>query len=739
MGLNDYEYGIILQKLGREPNLVELGMISVMWSEHCGYKHSRPVLARFKKYKESLEGGGHENAGVVALGDGIAVTMKIESHNHPSAVEPYQGAATGVGGIVRDILAMGARPVALLNSLRFGPIEGAGADVARNRYLFEHVVEGIAGYGNCVGIPTVGGEVFFHPSFTKNPLVNAMCVGVLRVDQITTAGASGIGNPVLYLGSATGRDGIHGATFASEALGADSEASRPNVQIGDPFAEKLLIEATLEALETGAVVAIQDMGAAGLTCSTVEMSAKGGVGMRVNLDLVPVRESDMSAYEMMLSETQERMFVVAEMGREGEIIEIFHRWGLHAVEVGSVIEGDRVIIEKAGEVVADLPAKLLADECPTYKIQPEPSASAVAAAELDLSQIPDEKDPKKALLQLLASPNVTSREWIYRQFDFQVQTQTLLGPGNGDGAVIHLRGTPYSIALAVDAHSRATSLDPYAGGLLSVYESCRNVACMGAKPLALTDGLNFGNPEIPQSFWFFERCVQGIADASEALEAPVISGNVSFYNESEGTAILPTAMIGAVGTLPVGMKPLGLREAEHGDLVVLISPEEAEGAPSSLGSSEYLAVRHKLEAGLPRRPLVNHEVALINLLHKCCAEGIRMGAHDVSFGGALVALAKICAITGLGVEVSLPKQSRLDESLFGEIPGTVFCTVSPQELEKFEQLCGMPKLTFAVVGHLNATSGALQVDCGESRVSATLEEIKGSFGAGLGSKTALPV
>ncbi|MCE9558212.1 MAG: phosphoribosylformylglycinamidine synthase subunit PurL [Armatimonadetes bacterium] len=463
MGVTDFEFNLILGLLQRVPTHTELGMFAVMWSEHCGYKFSRPVLARFKKYKEAMDGDGLENAGIVPIGGGLGITMKVESHNHPSAVEPYQGAATGVGGILRDIFTMGARPIACLNSLRFGPIvdgEASPEVVQRNRYLFRRVVAGIGGYGNCVGVPTVGGEVFFHPRYSGNPLVNAMAVGILKLDEVTTAGAAGIGNPVIYLGSSTGKDGIHGATFASDTLGEDNEAKRPNVQIGDPFAEKLLIEATLEALKTGAVVAIQDMGAAGLTCSTIEMSSKGGVGMDVNLDLVPAREDGMTGYELMLSESQERMLAVAHLGREHEVIDVFKKWGIHAVVIGTVTNTGVVKITRNGIVEAEVNPKLLTDHCPTYRVESEIPDYYFDATEFEIASV-KESDPVEALKKIVASPNIASKRWVFQQYDQEVQTQTAVLPGQGDAAVLALRGTQKAISLSIDGNGRQVYFDPY--------------------------------------------------------------------------------------------------------------------------------------------------------------------------------------------------------------------------------------------------------------------------------------
>ncbi len=650
-------------------------MFAVMWSEHCGYKYSRPVLAYFKRYKQALEGKGFENAGVVPIGDGLGITMKIESHNHPSAVEPYQGAATGVGGILRDIFTMGARPIASLNSLRFGPIrsrDGEAATIDRNHYLFRRVVAGIAGYGNCVGVPTVAGEVAFHPRYSGNPLVNAMAVGVLEIDHIATAKAEGTGNPVIYLGSATGKDGIHGATFASDTLGEDSDAKRPNVQIGDPFAEKLLIEATLEALTTGAIVAIQDMGAAGLTCSTTEMASKGKVGMEIDLDLVPMRESDMTAYELLLSESQERMLAVAHRGREHEVIDVFQKWGVHAVVIGHVTDTGRVRIYRHGTLEADVDPEHLTDRCPTYHTEPQVHPAHEQAKAFDLSQVPV-ANLEAALETLLRSPNIASKRWVYEQYDQDVQTQTKSRPGRADAAVMALRGTEKGISLKVDGNGRQTFLDPYTGGLLAVVEAARNVACTGAKPVAVTDGLNFGNPQLPHVYWQFDRAVKGIADAAEALETPVISGNVSFYNESDLGEVLPTPLIGMLGVLERAADALPAGFPARTGRIGLVEVPLDTLPHKGLGASEYLAEVHGIEDGLPVPPDLAGERRLQEFLVEAAARHLVVCAHDVSEGGTAVALAEMVMANGVGAQVELPtsKELRPDSAFFGEFPGRV--------------------------------------------------------------------
>lgn len=678
MGLTEEEYQLIVALLGRAPGYVELGMASVMWSEHCGYKHSRHVLAKFGEYKKALEGAGLENAGVVDIGGGLGATFKVESHNHPSAVEPYQGAATGVGGIIRDVLTMGARPIAMLNSLRFGPIHGDPAEpvVVRNRHLMEHVVAGIAGYGNCVGVPTVAGEIGVHPRYSENPLVNAMCVGVVPLANVTTAAASGVGNPVLYFGSATGRDGIHGATFASTELDAESEAKRPNVQIGDPFAEKLLIEATLELLATGAVVAIQDMGAAGLTCSTTEMASQGGVGMTIDLDLVPMRENDMEAYELMLSESQERMLAVVQKGREEEALEVLRRWEVPAAILGEVTADGRLVITRRGETVCDLDPGLLTEHCPGYQIPGREPARFAEDAHWDHSVL-DGINPRETLLLLLAHPDVCDKRWIYRQFDQQVQTQTVVAFGDGDAAVLAPRGTSRGIAVAIDGNARWAERDPYVGGLLAVCEAARNVACSGARPVAATDGLNWGSPKDPEISWSFERCVQGLADAAEGLGTPVLSGNVSFYNQGETLAIPPTPIIGMLGVIEDPSKAVASFPKEPCEVYALRGVWDGIGLGASL-----VAELHGYEAGRPVAPSLAKEVRLHRLLERAASEGLLLFAHDSSDGGEAVALAEICLRAGLGGTFDIgPTPSEL----FGERPGVVFVGVTDHE--RFSELC----------------------------------------------------
>jgi phosphoribosylformylglycinamidine synthase len=710
MGLNDAEYAQIVSTLKREPTLTELGMFAVMWSEHCGYKYSRPVLALFKNYKAAQESGGLENAGVVPLDDKLGIVFKIESHNHPSAVEPFQGAATGVGGILRDIFTMGARPIASLNSLRFGPLDDPKHGSV-NRYLFEHVVAGIAHYGNCVGVPTVGGEVNFHPSYNGNPLVNAMAVGVVELDRIASAKAEGVGNPVVYVGSATGKDGIHGATFASEELGPDSESKRPNVQMGDPFMEKLLIEATLEALATGHVVGIQDMGAAGLTCSTCETAGKAGTGMEIDVRRVPLREADMTPYEIMLSESQERMLAICRKGTENDVIAIFHKWGLAAAVVGHVTDDGLVRIKDNGIVVAEVPAKALTDECPVYQLEAGEPAYIAEAHAFDPLSLPEPQDYGTALLRLLASHSIASKIWVTEQYDSMVQTQTVLGPGQGDAAVLRIRGSQKGIALKTDGNSRYCQLDPFRGGQIAVAEAARNVACTGAKPVAITDGLNFASPEKPAGFWQFRKCVEGIANATEALRLPVISGNVSFYNETAEGPIYPTPIIGMCGILEDVTLRVGSSFVEEGNPLVLL---RADNDPSGgLGGSEYLSVIHGIESGRPPSIDLNAEERLQACLLTAIREKLVASAHDIAEGGLAVCLAESAIGGGVGAAVlmrsadfgDLPKSA----ILFGEAQSRVVLSLKDERalrsIERLAQQSGITAQWIGTVGgdHLRIT------------------------------------
>jgi phosphoribosylformylglycinamidine synthase subunit PurL len=709
-GLKPEEYQDIVQRLGRHPNKAELGMFGVMWSEHCCYKNSRPLLKQFPTEGDRILVGPGENAGVVDLGDGLRLAFKIESHNHPSAIEPFQGAATGVGGILRDIFTMGARPIAVLNSLRFGSL-----DDARTRRLFSGVVEGIAHYGNCVGVPTVGGEVYFDPAYTGNPLVNVMALGLMETPEIVKSGASGIGNPVLYVGSTTGRDGMGGASFASAELSEESMDDRPAVQVGDPFLEKSLIEACLEAFKTGAVVAAQDMGAAGITCSTSEMAAKGGVGIELDLDLIPVREYGMVPYEYLLSESQERMLFVAHKGREQELIDIFHRWGLQAVVAGKVIEEPIVRILFQGGIAAEIPATALADNTPIYhrEILAEPPEYARKAWQWTADSLPactvegikiqgNLKSWSDILLQLLDTPTIASKRWVYRQYDHQVQNNTVILPGGADSAVVRLRpveAAPQTsnsgVAATVDCNSRYVYLDPFEGAKAVVAEAARNLSCVGAEPLAVTDNLNFGSPEKPIGYWQLASACQGIAEACREMATPVTGGNVSLYNETLDAAgnpqpIHPTPVVGMVGLIPNLSNICGQGWKTEGDLIYLVGlPLTDSTSRLSLGGSEYLASIHSTVAGKP--PVVDFE--LERRVQSVVREGIRRGwvrsAHDCAEGGIAVALAESCIASQLGAEINLGLTSeslgrRWDEVLWGESASRILVSVAQEQQANWE-------------------------------------------------------
>ncbi|MFN7908918.1 MAG: phosphoribosylformylglycinamidine synthase subunit PurL, partial [Microcystis sp.] len=659
-GIKPEEYEEIVKRLGRHPNKAELGMFGVMWSEHCCYKNSRPLLKQFPTTGEKILVGPGENAGVVDLGDGLRLAFKIESHNHPSAVEPFQGAATGVGGILRDIFTMGARPIAILNSLRFGNLQDA-----RNRRIFAGVVEGISHYGNSVGVPTVGGEIYFDNAYNGNPLVNAMALGLMETEEIVKSGAKGLGNPVLYVGSTTGRDGMGGASFASAELTDKSMDDRPAVQVGDPFLEKSLIEACLEAFKTGAVVAAQDMGAAGITCSTSEMAAKGGVGIELDLDKIPVRETGMVPYEYLLSESQERMLFVAESGREGELIEIFHRWGLQAVVAGQVIAEPIVRILFKGEIAAEIPATALADNTPIYhrELRAEPPEYAQKAQLWEDATIPIPESYNEILLKLLDSPSIASKRWVYRQYDHQVQNNTVILPGGADAAVIRVRplganpaNSRRGVAATTDCNPRYVYLDPYNGAKLAVAEAARNLSCVGAEPIAVTDNLNFGSPENSIGYWQLATACQGIAEACREMNTPVTGGNVSLYNETVDAAgspqsIYPTPVIGMVGLVPDIGQICGQGWQKAGDLIYILG-----FSLPTIGASEYLAVIHGLVTGKP--PVIDFE--LERKVQAACRRGIRASwvksAHDCAEGGLATALAECCISGQLGAEIDLSWQ-----------------------------------------------------------------------------------
>lgn len=672
-GITEFEYERLVKMLGRTPTFTELGVVSALWSEHCSYKHSRPLLKTLPTKAPWVLQGPGENAGVISVGDGWAIAFKIESHNHPSAVEPYQGAATGVGGILRDVFTMGARPIALLNSLRFGPLSSP-----RVRWLFAGVVKGIGDYGNCVGVPTVGGEVVFDPSYEGNPLVNAMCVGLLREDELIRAVASGVGNPIMAVGARTGRDGIHGASFASEDLSEASDAKRPMVQVGDPFTEKLLLEASLELIKSGHIVAIQDMGAAGLTSSSAEMAERGDVGVTIDVTQVPVRETGMTPYEILLSESQERMLVVAHKGQEDEVRKILEKWDLEAAVIGEVIAEPVYRVTEGDKVVAEFPGARLVTECPQYVLEPIESEALKAAREIDphsIEPLEQESDHAWTLERLLSSPTIASKRWVWQQYDSTVRTSTVRGPGS-DAAVVRLRGTDKAVALCIDGNGRHVALSPRNGGRAAVCEAARNVACTGARPRAITNNLNFGNPKKPEVYFQLSEAIAGMGEACTALETPVTGGNVSLYNENPQGAIHPTPTIGMVGVVE-SLNHITPSAFQHvGDEIVLLGE-----CTDELGASEYLLAIHGLTVGAPPVCSAAAERALVDAVLEAIGQGVVRSAHDCSDGGLAVALAE-CAILDterqFGFSVDLTKWSELHDRsvLFGEAHGRVVISTS---------------------------------------------------------------
>ena len=692
LGLTKEEYEGIIKVQGREPTYVELAMYSLMWSEHCSYKHSRPVLSLFPTEADYVLQGPGENAGVIDIGDGWAVAMKVESHNHPSAVEPYQGAATGVGGIVRDVFAMGARPIASLDSLRFGSISKP-----RQRYLLDGVVGGIGGYGNCLGVPTVAGEIYFEDAYEGNCLVNAMCLGLMRKEQLMRAQAAGPGNLVLLVGSKTGRDGIGGASvLASQEFDERLEEKRPSVQVGDPFTEKLLIEICLELLDKKLLVGLGDLGAAGLTSSACEMASRGGVGMDIDVAKVPLREEDMEPFEIMISESQERMLAVVTKDNLAEAQEVCDRWGLLSTVIGTVTDTGRMRIFNDEELVGDMPARALAHDAPVYHSEARRPAYLDELQGRDLSGLTPSLDLNEDLLSLLASPNICSRRWVYEQYDHMVQTNTSVLPGS-DAAVLRIKGTNKAIASSIDANGRHCYLDPYNGGVAAVAEAARNVACSGARPMAVTDCLNFGNPEKPEIFYQFREAVTGMAQACEALGTPVTGGNVSFYNESFGEAIYPTPAVGMVGLMENAEHRTTLEPKREGDVVVLLG-ENVGG----LGGSEYLKVVHGMVAGTPPKVDLDRE----KVVQEACILGIEAGlvasAHDCSEGGLAVALAECCIAARTGMEIKLAEGSlSTEELLFAEGHSRIVITCAPRDTEPLDRIAaqvGAPMHVMGTVG-----------------------------------------
>jgi phosphoribosylformylglycinamidine synthase II len=727
-GLTPDEYARIVEHLGREPNLTELGLFSVMWSEHCSYKSSRVHLKTLPTEGPRVLQGPGENAGAVDIGDGLAAVFKIESHNHPSFIEPYQGAATGVGGIIRDIFTMGARPIALLDSLRFGPL-----DDPRNRRIVKGVVSGIGGYGNSIGIPTVGGEVMFDESYNGNPLVNVFCLGIARHDAIVRGRASGVGNPVYYVGAKTGRDGIHGATMASAEFDERSAEKRPAVQVGDPFMEKLLLEACLEVMATDACVGVQDMGAAGLTCATSETGARGGVGIDIDVSLVPQRESGMTPYEIMLSESQERMLLIVKRGREREVETVFDKWDLHAVRVGEVTAGGLLRVQDRGTVVAEVPARALADEAPVYHRPMRRPADLDERQRIPRAQLKPLPEPRDAFLRILAAPTVASKQWIYRQYDYMVRTNTIVLAGAGAG-VVRIKGTPRALAMSVDGNGRFASLDPRQGARLAVAEAARNVACAGGLPIGATNCLNFGNPERPEIMWQFAEAVAGIGEACRALDVPITGGNVSLYNETDGRAILPTPVIGVVGLIENASRVRGRVFSESDLDIVLLGKSHGE-----LGGSEYLATVHGLLRGAPPALDLVRERALQRLLVDLSARDRICSAHDCAEGGLAVTLAECCFDAGgLGAEIAIARASSdggvdgLAATLFGESASRVIVSVEARHLEDVLAEAAAAGVPAARIGRTGGDAIRIVVD-GEDVLRVPVSEAEARWADALAS------
>jgi len=695
VALSESEYELIVQRLGREPSEVELGMFGSLWSEHCGYQHSKPLLELFPtKSRRVLTTAGEENAGAVDIGDGLSVVMKMESHNHPSAIEPFQGAATGVGGIVRDIFTMGARPIALLNSLRFGPLEES-----RNRYLFSGVVGGIASYGNCLGIPDVGGETVFSTAYSENPLINAMCVGMLRSEILTKAIAQGAGNVLMLVGADTGRDGLHGASGLASRTFEDERELRSTVQVGNPFMEKLLIEACLELAENDWIVGMQDLGAAGLTSSAVESAARGGSGIDIDLDKVPRREQGMTPYEVMLSESQERMLVVVKKGCENKVQALFRRWELPSDIIGHVTDDGIARIREGGSIVAEAPVEMLTDP-PLYRLSCHKPSWLRKIQKYDLSTVPDlsPTECQPALVRLLSSPSIASKKWVYRQYDHQVQNNIVVGPGS-DAAVLRVKGTTKAISLNCDGNGRYCYLDPYAGGAIAVAEAARNTVCSGAQPVALTDCLNFGNPEKNDAYYQLKECIRGMAAACRRFGIPVISGNVSLYNETKDKPVYPTPVVGMLGLIENIDRRCTIAFKNEGDLVFLLGSRDQEG----LAGSEYLELIRGLVAGRPSIDL-NQE----KRVQRCCLSSIRQGivksAHDCSDGGLLVALAECCIAGSIGFKGNWEIKGRRDNALFGELQSRIVVSVAPARAGELEERAAKNKVELRKLGMVGGNS-----------------------------------
>ena len=758
-GLTSDEYEKIKQLLGgREPTLTELGIFSVMWSEHCSYKSSRVHLKRLPtRSKHVLQGPG-ENAGIIDIGDGWACAFKIESHNHPSFIEPFQGATTGVGGILRDIFTMGARPVAVMDSLRFGPITKAAlhaggqpgaavptqSEIHKNHSILEGVVSGVASYGNCFGVPNLGGETKFEACYSGNPLVNAFALGLVRKNEIFYARAAGEGNPVIYVGSKTGRDGIHGATMASEEFSEASEAKRPNVQVGDPFLEKLLLEACLEAMQTGAIVGIQDMGAAGLTCSTCEMGGRGGVGIEIELDRVPQRETGMTPYEIMLSESQERMLLVAQKGREQEVFRVFEKWGLDAVEVGTVTSGNQLRVLEHGKVVAEISNAALTDEAPVYKRplarweppvpREMPETVRLAGGKEADSSSHSVVGMTKDLKQLLASPNICGKRWVWQQYDHMVQTNTVDAPGAGDAGVIRIKGSQRGLSMALDGNGRWCYLDPRLGAMHAVAEAARKVACSGATPVGATNCLNFGNPEKPHIMWQFSQTIDGITKACEELEIPITGGNVSFYNETLGEGIYPTPVLGVVGILEDVHKSAKMPFAAAGRTIVLLRAGEAgdiTDAESEFGSSEYAKEILGKLWGYPPELDLEKEAALQKAVVELIQSGMVDSVHDCSEGGLAVALAEKSFPKGIGARVNLASGELFPEFvLFGEDASRIVISCDHGQVVRIKEVAGKHGIGAEVIGETIPETLEISID-GTAVVSSTVTELNQAYESAL--------
>jgi phosphoribosylformylglycinamidine synthase subunit PurL len=702
-GLSESEYALIVEAIGREPTYTELGVFSALWSEHCGYKNSKPLLRQLPTSAPWVLQGPGENAGVIEIGDGFAIAFKIESHNHPSAVEPYEGAATGVGGILRDVFTMGARPIATLNSLRFGSLQRP-----RVRYLFAGVVKGIGDYGNCVGIPSIGGEVYFDDAYEGNPIVNAMAIGLMKVDELIRGEASGPGNPIMAVGARTGRDGIHGATFASEELSEETEARRPQVQVGDPFTEKLLLEASLELIRSGHIVGIQDMGAAGLASSSTEMAARSGTGVDIDTALVPVREPDMTPYEILLSESQERMLVVAKAGHEDDVIRILQKWELEAAVIGHVTDDGMYRVRENGTIVCEVPGQPLVNECPTYTrdgVESDEVRALRAWTPAQLDTTHTEQHAGRVLLRLLGSPNIASQRWVYNQYDTTVRTNTVYAPG-GDAGVLRIRGTHRGIAASVDCNGRYVYLNPRRGAMIAVAEAARNVVCVGARPRAITNNLNFGNPLKPEVYHQLREAVLGMGDACAAFDTPVTGGNVSLYNENPRGAIYPTPVVGMIGVLENVEHRLTMAFKETGDVIILLGRNTDE-----LGGSEYLKVVHGLVAGDAPVIDLEGERRLQELVLELNERRVLLSAHDTAEGGLAVCLAE-CALTGddlFGVDIELADSLPAAALLFGEAQGRIVVSCGPGMAEDIIATAARADVPAAVIGRVGEPGGAFRL------------------------------